>query len=134
MGHLLGDMVSTFSHIVLKYQEAEACLEAQGAALAASRGRACPAAPHPTYLHVPLQLLQQCHIFIQPQKGFAEACGQDENAWVSRTLGLHELLQLITIKRNNVELRAMFCCLPRSPDGQGSALSWASLKAAQTPL
>lgn len=29
----------------------------------------------PTYLHVPLQLLQQCHVFIQPQEGFAEARG-----------------------------------------------------------
>lgn len=101
MGHLLGDVVSTFSHMMLRYQEAEVSLEAQGAALAGSRGRACPVAPHSTYLHVPLQLLQQGHVFIQPQEGFAEACSQDEDAWAGRTLALHELLQLITIKRDN---------------------------------
>lgn len=75
VGHLLGGAVSAFSNVVLNYQRAEVPLAARGAALAASRGAACPAAPHPTYLHVPLQLLQQCHIFIQPQEGFAEARG-----------------------------------------------------------
>ena len=40
-----------------------------------TRGTARPVVLHPTYLHVPLQLLQKRHVFVQPQEGFAEACG-----------------------------------------------------------
>lgn len=108
--------------------------------LFAARGAASWGIPHPTHLHVPLQLLQQRHVFIQAQEGFAEARGQDEDARVGRPLALHELLQLIAINRddNNKKEgsprpRAVFCCLPRSPDGRGSAPSCAFLKAARPP-
>lgn len=51
------------------------------------------------YLYMSLQLLQQGGILFQPHEGLAQAGGQSQDAWSTGSLTLHELIQLITRKK-----------------------------------
>ena len=48
------------------------------------------------YLHVSLQLLQQRGVLVQPHEGPTKAGGEGQDAWSTRPLALHELIQLFT--------------------------------------
>ena len=50
------------------------------------------------YLHVSLQLLQQCGVLVQPHEGLTEAGGEGQDAWATGPQALHELIQLLTVE------------------------------------
>ena len=49
-----------------------------------------------SHLHVPLQLLQQVGVPVQPHEGLAEARGEGEDAGAHGSPALHELSQSFT--------------------------------------